>query len=304
MGGTRAAPQHVVPGAMVLRLGKMVAQDLVPVNPLEALSPNAVLQLTTPETPTPAQRAMNRGRVTRQVKGCTSCALRGELPDGCGPTSYSGPKEPAFVVVGEAPGPEEARKGKPFVGPSGKLLRALMGKVGIDPDDDVLWANTVSCFPNKGGVIRPPTEGEQAFCRENLLDQVGVGYTRYVLLVGAKAVNAFRSDLQVTRDHGRVFVWVDSYCVMPIIHPAAALRKREFRGPILADLERWCEVVWGGGDPTDFLGETCVKCGASFVMWDRDGVPYCKTHYGPWKNQWEKERRKWVNARIEPLRMF
>lgn len=264
------------------------------------LSATAIVQMMEPQTATDVQRSMTRARARAQVKGCTRCELHRFNPAGCHPVPLAAPKRPAFVVVGEAPGPEEIKKGTPFIGKSGKLLRALMKDVGIDPVDDVLWCNTVSCFPNREGEIRAPTEQEQSWCRDNLMTQIEAGYTRYVLLVGAKAFNAFRTDLTITNHHGKVFIWTELYCVMGIIHPAAALRKRAYKQTIRDDLERWGEVVWSGENPLTYLGETCIRCGEDFVMWDRDGVPYCSRHLAQYGRHWEKDRIRW-NEKIEQL---
>lgn len=266
-------------------------------NPLEALHPIIVTQVRHPESPTSKQRARARGEATRQVLSCTQCELYKSQPDT--PTPFNGPTSARFVVVGEAPGPKEAALGKPFVGPSGKLLRALMQDVEIDPEDDVVWMNSVSCFPsagNEGVVVRSPTDTEIKACHSNASAQIASAYTTYVLLVGAKAFNIFRSDLQITSHHGRVFVMYDSYVVMGIIHPAAALRGQSgFKSLIREDLAKWRDIVYGGDNPLGFLGHECVKCPSEAVMWDRDGVPWCMKHYEKWKNQWEKERMRWMD---------
>lgn len=266
------------------------------------LSPTALVQLRATQSPTTIARAKFRGQTRRQIRTCTDCLLHRDQPEGCGPVPFASPPSPMFTVIGEAPGPEESRRGVPFVGPSGKLLKALMSDVDIDADEDVLFANTVSCFPNVDGKVRPPVLTESEFCRDNMLDQIECSYTKYVLLVGAKALGAFRGDLAVTNHHGRVFVWLETYVVMGIVHPAAALRgQRHFKGIIREDLAKWRDVVYGGDDPLKWLTLECVRCGdTEGARWDRDGVPYCKRHWDQWKGQWEKERRKW-NVRIEQL---
>lgn len=254
---------------------------------------------------TPATMAKYRGQIRRQVLTCTKCQAHTKLPTGCTPTPFAGPANATFAVVGEAPGPEESQAGRPFIGRSGKLLRSLMTAVELDPDD-ALWLNTVSCFPNVDGTIRSPSEAEQMACRGNLMDQLACANTQYVLLVGAKAFNAFRSDLQITHHHGRVFVWLEQYVVMGIIHPAAALRgKAHFKAVIKQDLEVWRDIVEGGDDPLAWVGGGgCVRCGgvSGEVVWvDRDGVPYCGKHRDVFKRMWEKERKRWSNARVEQL---
>lgn len=253
-------------------------------------------------------QAKYRGQIRRQVLTCEECELHRKQPPTAAPVPYHGPASASFAVVGEAPGPEESTRGKPFIGPSGKLLRSLMTAVDLDPDD-ALWLNTVSCFPNIEGKIRAPSEAEMMACRGNLMDQLACADTKYVLLVGAKAFNAFRSDLQITKHHGRLFVWLETYVVMGVIHPAAAMRgKAHFKQVIKEDLALWRDMVEegvGGGDVLAYVGEgKCVRCeGASGgVEWvDRDGVPYCGKHRDAYKRTWEKERKRWSSARVEQL---
>lgn len=274
---------------------------------LAQLDPRGLVQLRTPQSPSPSARAIYKGKIRKQVLNCANCELHRSQPEDARPVPFSSGKLPMFAVLGEAPGPDESRKGEPFIGPSGRLLRALMSDVGIRASTEVLFTNTVSCFPNIEGAIRPPTESERAFCRGNMFDQIEAGYTNFVLLVGGKALNAFRSDLTVTHHHGRVFIWNELYVVMAIPHPAAVLRgQKQFKQIIKQDLEKWADVVYGDDDPLVHLSRACVKCEGmeEFYAWDRDGVPYCKRHWEQWGRQWEKERRRWLGAKTEQLKVF
>lgn len=281
---------------------------------LDTLDARAVTQLNFPQSPSPAARAKYRARTRRAVLDCTNCQLHRHQPlevDPHGvivprlPVAYSGPTTARMVVVGEAPGPQESARGVPFIGPSGKLLRTLMREVDIDPEVDVLWCNTVSCFPNVEGKIRAPSEAESLACAGNLLAQVEAAYTPYVLLVGAHALRTFRSDLAVTQHHGRVFIWNEMYVVMGIIHPAAALRGASYyKRTIKEDLATWRDVVFGGDDPLRFLGDACIKCKTEAAEWDRDGVPWCGKHWARGKGQWLKERERFNRPVCEQLEVF
>ena len=276
-------------------------------HPLTSLSPTPLFQLVLPPALSRIDIARARGRVRRAVSSCTRCHLH--ATPGC-PVPFHPPSSassPRFVVLGEAPGPEEARRGRPFIGPSGKLLRALIGEAGFDPDDDVLYANTVSCFPSAGDageVVRSPSEAEIGACRDNMLAQIEVANTPFVLMVGAKALGAFRSDLSITKHHGRLFVWLDKYAVMGIVHPAAVLRgQRQFKKVIAEDLRQWAGVIaeWeSGGDVFKLVGDGCVRCGREGWNYDRDAVVLCEEHVGRFGDLWKKEREKWA-TRVEQL---
>ncbi len=258
------------------------------------LSPTIVAQLQYPEDPDRVARAKYRGRIYRQVFGCRRC----ELHKTCkAPVPFRGPASARFIVCGEAPGPDEDKVGRPFVGRSGKLLDALLTDAGFDPSSDVFYTNTVSCFPNYEGKIHAPSDNETKACRHNLLDQLEAAYLPFVVLAGGRALNAFRSDLQVTTHHGQVFVWNDRFLVMPIFHPAAALRGNSgYKKLIREDLERWNHILSSGDDPLTYLGDVCYKCKTEATRWDRDGVPMCESHYKKWGQQWKKERGRWTGA--------
>lgn len=249
---------------------------------------------------------IERGKITRQVTRCTNCQLCHHQPRDAKPVPATFPKSPIFAVVGEAPGPDESLKGRPFIGASGKLLRALMSDVGISPRDDVAWINTVSCFPNKDGQIRSPSDVETLACRTNLLDQLAAAEVGYVLLVGAKALHAWRSDLLLKDTHGQIGIWLEAWVVMPITHPAASFRKPSFKAEIRRDLKRWTDIAYGGDDPLLYLDDGCVKCGVSggeALHRDRDGLGWCNKHWEKSKHAWEKERQKWGRRLVEPLTM-
>lgn len=268
-------------------------------SPLSALHPIIVAQLRYPERPTKPDRKAFQKRVRKQVVKCESCELHKTPPNDVNhPVPFHLPAHrPKFIVIGEAPGPRESERGQPFIGPAGNLFRALMHDVGIEPDDDVFWMNTVSCFPTTDGKkIRRPSHEEQRACYDNCIMQAAAAYTPYVLLVGATAFNLFRSDLNVTNHHGKFFVWNDNYVVMGIIHPASVLRGSSgYKKLIREDLQVWHDVVYGDDDPLRWLGDECVLCGGIAVCWDRDGVPWCQKHEGKVK-QWESERARWTDA--------
>jgi uracil-DNA glycosylase family 4 len=99
---------------------------------------------------------------------CWECPLRDQP---CVP-SYKPQGEISLIIVGEAPGYHEVQQGKPFVGPSGKLLDAVLKHIDIDPTT-VYRTNAVLCRPPKNDLSRYP-QAVQA-CQERLkneLDQI------------------------------------------------------------------------------------------------------------------------------------
>lgn len=244
-------------------------------------------------TTTDIELTKARARVRGMVKGCQKC----ELSQKCaGPVAMTGPETGGaakVVVVGEAPGKVENEKGRPFVGPAGKLMRALMTTAGFDLDE-VSWCNVVSCWPHR----EPPTPNRQEMidCRGNLRDQVVASGALYVVLAGGIATQAWRGDLKVSDVHGRCFIWGGMWVVMPVYHPAAILRDQTKKKPTMTDLEKFARVV-NGDEGLGALEVRCVKCGEDVDHYDPDGVAFCNRHWLKYGAQWKVEMLKWSNNR-------
>lgn len=253
------------------------------------------VELVPAEKRVPSLAAVIRAKTAKGIKGCTGCALHQSCKSPV-PYAYEGGglgDVPPFVVVGEAPGPDEDWAGRPFIGKSGKLLRAMMKEAGLP---EPAFVNVVSCFPNNGGRIREPSKAEIEACRGNLMRQLDVLDSPFVLLTGGKAVRAWRSDLTVTETRGQVFVWMGRWAVMPVTHPASLLRnpsdtrKSEMRG----DLARFHDLISMGDDidPLQRLGTQCIKCGGYVTHYDAEGVPWCMTHWNQYKTAVKKARQR------------
>lgn len=241
-----------------------------------------------------------RGLAKSSIRNCHACTLH--TPD-LSPVPLRCLGEAVFGVVGEAPGAKETELGKPFIGPSGKLLTAMLNEAGLDASA-VAYMNAVSCWPRREdtGETRPPKPDEVQACRPNLMDQIVASGSRFFLLAGSSAVGAWRGDMKVTQVHGNTFVWMDRYIIMPIYHPSAILRDRSLRRPTMEDLGRWKQVVEDTVDPNEFIMGTCVRCQAPSTTWDRDAVGYCDQHWVKFGGTWVKERGKWHHADVDSIR--
>lgn len=130
------------------------------------------------------------------------------------------------VLMGEAPGAEEDRLGKPFVGRSGKVLDKLMASIGLDRTNAYI-TNTVFWRPPDN---RTPTQAEVAACRPLVDRHVALLKPKLLILVGGTAA---KSMLGVDEPLGKLRgVWhavPNPYVVEPIpalatFHPAYLLR--------------------------------------------------------------------------------
>ena len=97
-----------------------------------------------------------------------------------------------WLVIGEAPGVEEDRQGKPFVGPAGKLLDAMLQAIDLSRETNVFVANMLKCRPPGN---RDPKPGEVAACMPYLMRQIAAIKPKLILAVGRIAAqNLLESD--------------------------------------------------------------------------------------------------------------
>ena len=132
-----------------------------------------------------------------------------------------------LMVVGEAPGPQENKQGKPFVGPSGKLLDQILESVELDSEEDVFITNSVFRMPpGEGGrSVRKPTSAEIEYYKPYLLRIIELVDPQIMLLTGGVSMQSILNETKrgITKMRGQ---WheVDGRWVMPIFHPAYLLR--------------------------------------------------------------------------------
>jgi uracil-DNA glycosylase len=143
------------------------------------------------------------------------------------------------VVVGEAPGAEEDRTGRPFVGRAGKLLDLMLASIGF-PRDSVFICNVLKCRPPGN---RNPQADEVAACSPYLIRQLELVRPRAIFAVGTFAAQAL---LDTKVPIGQLRGTVHSYQDIPLVptyHPAALLRNPAWVRPAWEDLQRLRAVV-------------------------------------------------------------
>ena len=166
--------------------------------------------------------------ITQDILGCNSCLLRRSCRQ---PVPGTGNPEAEVMLIGEGPGEHEDEQGLPFVGPSGQLLRELITAAGLDIEDMYL-ANVIKCRPPFN---RDPSAHEIKTCLPFLDAQIKAINPKLILALGRYAMVQFMPDGLITKLHGRPQI-VHGRVVVPIIHPAAALRRPEWKPIILQDL--------------------------------------------------------------------
>jgi len=123
------------------------------------------------------------------------------------------------MFIGEAPGFHEDQQKRPFVGRSGQLLTKLIENAGWKRED-VYITNIVKRRPPDN---RDPLPEEIEQYKPHLTRQIEIINARVIAPLGRFSMNYFLPTAKISRDQGKIFWWGDRL-VMPIFHPAAALR--------------------------------------------------------------------------------
>jgi DNA polymerase len=170
---------------------------------------------TKPSLPGGAERLVQIGRT---AAGCRLCRLhqsRATVVFG------EGDPEADLVVVGEAPGQEEDRTGRPFVGRAGRLLDLMLLSIGL-PRNAVYICNVLKCRPPEN---RNPLPDEVSACTTaHLHGQLEAIAPRVLLAVGKFAAQVLcASEESIGRLRGRVHTYRDTPVVVSY-HPAYLLR--------------------------------------------------------------------------------
>ena len=131
----------------------------------------------------------------------------------------------SVMFIGEAPGANEDRLKRPFVGRGGQLLDECIKGLGWKRED-VYISNIVKRRPPDN---RDPLPEEIEAYKPYLMRQIEIIDPKIIVPLGRFAMNYFLPDAKITRDQGRVFR-VDGRLVVPILHPAAALRSPDVMG--------------------------------------------------------------------------
>ena len=168
--------------------------------------------------------------IARLVRECTDCPLhqgRTQAVPG------EGPDDAELLLIGEGPGVQEDRQGRPFVGPAGGFLEELLQSVGMSRDQ-VYIANMVKCRPPNN---RDPAPGEIAACAKYLDRQIELLNPRLIVTLGRFAMSRFLPGQSISLARGRLRA-VNGRQIYPIMHPAAGLRRQEMKDAIVEDFQR------------------------------------------------------------------
>ena len=134
--------------------------------------------------------------ITREIETCEICKIdkNGMVVPG------EGNSDADIVFIGEAPGKNEARTGRPFIGRSGQLLRLLIREIGLK-EEDVFITSPVKYLPDRG----TPTSEDIAHGRIHLMKQLEIINPKIIVLLGRVAAEGvLQQKLAVMQSRGSI----------------------------------------------------------------------------------------------------
>ncbi|GAB3223528.1 UdgX family uracil-DNA binding protein [Glycomyces halotolerans] len=195
-------------------------------------------------------------RLSEAAETCEGCDL---FRDATQTVFGDGPEDARIVFVGEQPGDDEDRSGRPFTGPAGGLLDKALEQAGIDRSE-VYVTNAVKHFKfaqlQSGGrrIHKKPTRGETVACRPWLIAELNTVRPELVVALGATAAQSLMGpEFRITTHRGVVQDLVfdglkESTRLIATVHPSAVLRLREAErkdafAQLIVDLRKAAEAV-------------------------------------------------------------
>ena len=144
-----------------------------------------------------------------------------------------GDRDAEVMFIGEGPGEQEDRTGRPFVGRAGQLLDDMLAMIDLKREK-VFIGNIVKCRPPRN---RDPLNVEQDACIGYLRNQVALLKPKIIVCLGRiAAMKLIKEDFKITREHGQ---WIEKAGVwmMAMYHPSALLRDPRKRPESFEDLK-------------------------------------------------------------------
>ncbi len=180
------------------------------------------------------QSRPDKGQRLQQIRSelgeCTRCKLhrnRRHIVFG------SGNPDAQLVFVGEGPGEEEDRQGKPFVGRAGQLLTKIINSINLSREE-VYIANIIKCRPPQN---RNPEPDEIRACEPFLVKQLDVIQPRIICALGTFAAQTLlETDERISRLRGK-FIPYRTGKLIATFHPAYLLRNPQRKRDVWEDMK-------------------------------------------------------------------
>lgn len=147
------------------------------------------------------------------------------------PVYENNPPKSGIVFIGEAPGLNEDKQGKPFVGAAGKLLDQLLQSIELTRED-VYVTNVVKYRPPEN---REPLPEEKDACRVWVNAELIFLKPKVIIPLGRHALETFLPDSQISLVHGQAFTHSSGTPIFAMYHPAVALYNPTLKETLIKD---------------------------------------------------------------------
>lgn len=178
--------------------------------------------------------------------GCKACDL---WRTGTQTVFGEGGRRARLLVVGEQPGDREDLEGRPFVGPSGRLLDRAFEEAGLDRDE-IYVTNVVKHFKWERGakgarrIHKKPNDEEIRACRPWLDAEIAIVRPDVILCLGATAAQALLGkQFRVTKQRGKPVPSTIAHTVLATVHPSSVLRAPDAKARARAEREFIADVL-------------------------------------------------------------
>lgn len=182
--------------------------------------------------------------IEQQVENLTASPLyQYRLKNGYHPVVGKGNPQAHIMLIGEAPGEQEARRGQPFVGAAGRVLDELLESIGLEREQIYI----TSILKDRPPENRPPRKEEIRIYVPFLRQQIEIIQPHIIVPLGRFAMEFILSEFDmpeqgrsITELHGKPLPARAPYgdiTVLPLFHPAAAFYRREQREMMDSDFQ-------------------------------------------------------------------
>ena len=174
-------------------------------------------------------------QIASEVRVCQKCPLAATRIKA---VPGEGPHNAEVLLIGEGPGFNEDKQGRPFIGASGQFLTELLAGAGYKREE-VFITNVVKCRPPEN---RDPQPKEIEACSEYLQRQIALINPKVIVTLGRFSMAHYFPGAKISAIHGQAKM-VDGRAIVAMFHPAAALHQPALRESITNDFRKLKEII-------------------------------------------------------------
>ena len=170
--------------------------------------------------------------VKKDLGNCERCQLGGMRTN---IVFGEGNPKAELMFIGEGPGEDEDKTGRPFVGRAGQLLTKIIEAMSLKRED-VYIANIVKCRPPGN---RAPVDDEIIKCAPFLMSQISVIRPKVIVALGSPSTCTLLNEkIKISEIRGKFYDWHYGIKLMPTFHPAYLLRNPKDKGLVWDDMKK------------------------------------------------------------------